>query len=270
MAGLYATLLAILVGFLKKSNWLNPQKCFSVCKKSSYGISEIAIIAAWAGILIGALGATGLSLQFSSMIVALSRGYLSVCLFLTMLGALFLGMGMPTTVVYIILAVLVAPALTTMGVAPLAAHMFVFFFGTMSMVTPPVAFAAYAASGIAGSDFTRTGWKAFKMVLPSFMVAYVFIYDNSLLFKGEYYLIAYRFFMTLVGVVGIAMAIEGWFVQRMKLYERLSCSIGGILLILPGILFDIAGALCIGLVVFSHIVRSHKRVSIARKIRGGL
>lgn len=255
IAAFYAILLSLLISFFKKGTRLNRQKIFGICKTSTYNIADISVIASWAGILIGSFGSTGLSLKFSSMIVALSGGYLIVCLLLTMVAAIFLGMGMPTTVVYIILAVLVAPALTTMGVIPLAAHMFVFFFGIMSMVTPPVAFAAYAASGIAGSDFSKTGWTGFKLVIPSFIIAYVFIYDNSLLFKGSYLAIAWRFLVSAIGVAGMTASIQGWLFKKANYFERILCFFGGILLILPGFITDLSGLVILGLAVFLQVLR---------------
>lgn len=255
IAAFYAILLSLLISFFKKTTRLNFKKVFGICKTSTYNIAEISVVASWAGILIGTLGSTGLSLKFSSMIVALSGGYLIVCLLLTMVAAIFFGMGMPTTAVYIILAVLVAPALTTMGVIPLAAHMFVFFFGIMSMVTPPVAFAAYAASGIAGSDFTKTGWTAFKLVIPSFIIAYVFIYDNSLLFMGSYSSIAWRFFVSAMGVAGMTASIQGWIFKKTNIFERILCFVGGVLLIIPGLVTDLLGLAILGFAVFMQGLR---------------
>lgn len=253
LSAFYATLTALLISFIKKKTWLNCKKIYVICKNSTYSIVDISVACACVGIVIGGLGTTGLSLKFSSVIVDLSGGYLTICLLLAMVAAIFLGMGLPTTAVYIILAVLVAPALSTMGVLPLAAHMFVFFFGIMSMVTPPVAFAAYAASAIAGSEFTKTGWTAFKLVLPSFIIAYVFIYDNSLLFMGSYSSIAWRFFVSAVGVTGMTASIQGWLFKKTNIFERILCLLGGLLLILPGLLTDILGFVSLGLAVLLQI-----------------
>ncbi|OGP62368.1 MAG: hypothetical protein A2170_16095 [Deltaproteobacteria bacterium RBG_13_53_10] len=258
LAAFYATLTALLISFCKRKTWLTGGRAFTICNRSTYNIVDISIASACAGIIIGSLGSTGLSLKFSGMIVELSGGYLIVCLLLTMVSAIFLGMGLPTTIVYIILAVLVAPALSTMGVLPLAAHMFVFFFGIMSMVTPPVAFAAYAASAIAGSNFTDTGWNAFKLVLPSFIIAYVFVYNNSLLFVGSYLSIGWRFLVSVLGVVGMVAAIQGWLLIKTNILERPLFLIGGLLLILPGFATDLAGFGCLGLAIVLQAVRKER------------
>ncbi|MFH1122411.1 MAG: TRAP transporter fused permease subunit [Pseudomonadota bacterium] len=258
LAAFYATLTALLISFCRRKTWLTPGRVFTICNRSTYNIVDISIASACAGIIIGSLGSTGLSLKFSGMIVELSGGYLIVCLLLTMVSAIFLGMGLPTTIVYIILAVLVAPALSTMGVLPLAAHMFVFFFGIMSMVTPPVAFAAYAASAIAGSNFTDTGWNAFKLVLPSFIIAYVFVYNNSLLFVGSYLSIGWRFLVSVLGVVGMVAAIQGWLLIKTNILERLLFLIGGLLLILPGFATDLAGFGCLGLAIVLQAIRKER------------
>ena len=201
----------------------------------------ISVGCACAGIIIAALQSTGLGLKFSSLIVSAGGGSLIICLFLTMVAAIIFGMGLPSTITYILLAVLAAPALVDMGTLPLAAHLFVFFFGMMSMVTPPVAFACYAACALADSNFTKTAIEAFKLVFPSFIIAYVFIYNNSLLLEGNYLSEVCTFLVSSVGVVGMAAAIQGWFLKKSNIFETVLFFAGGLLLIIPGLIFDLIG-----------------------------
>jgi len=245
-AAFYAVLTAICISFFKRETWLNPKKAYVVCQKSSNNMIVISVGCACAGIIIGVVQSTGLGLKFSSMIVSAGGGSLIICLFLTMLAAIIFGMGLPSTITYILLAVLAAPALVDMGTLPLAAHLYVFFFGMMSMVTPPVAFACYAACALADSDFSKTAIEAFKLVFPSFIIAYVFIYNNSLLLEGNYLFAAWTFLLSSAGVIGVAAAIQGWFLQKNNLWETLLFFVGGLFLIIPGLLFDLIGFSFIG------------------------
>jgi len=237
----YAILTAVAISFFKRKTLLDHKKLFEICQKASNNIIDISVACACAGIVIATLESTGLGLKFSGLILDLSGSSLILCLFLTMIAAIIFGVGLPTTITYIILAVLIAPALLDMGALPLAAHLFVFFFGMMCMVTPPVAFACYVGSAIAGSNFSRTGLAAFKLVFPSFIIAYAFIYDDSLLFQGSYFSIAWSFLVAAIGVLGMSSAIQGWFLTKTGIVDRAAFFCGGVLLIFKGTITDLLG-----------------------------
>ena len=148
-------------------------------EEGAIGAVEVAAACAAAGIIIGSITMTGLGIKFSSMIVDASLGKLYLALPFTMIACLFLGMGVPTTAQYVIISALVAPALVQMGVLPMAAHLFILYFGTRADITPPVALAAYAAAGIARSDPWKTGVAAFQLGIAGFIVPFMFVYGPS-------------------------------------------------------------------------------------------
>jgi len=165
-----------------------------------------------------------------------------------MVAVIILGMGMPTSAAYLMAAILMAPALINLGVAPLAAHMFIFYFAVISMITPPVALAAYAAASISGSDLWETGVVAFKIAIPGFLIPYVFVYHNGLLLKGPLVEILWVFITTSIGIIGLAAAIVGYYAKRTTVMERICLIIGALLLIVPEKITDFIGlATLIGL-----------------------
>jgi len=215
------------------------------------------------GIVIGVTTLTGFGLKLSSFIVDLSHGYLIVCLALTMLTALLLGMGVSTTICYIFLATMVAPALEQMGVIPISAHLFIFYFGMMSMVTPPVALTAYAAAGIAGSDPMRAGVSAWKLSLAGFIVPYVFVYGPSLNFQGSTSGILLSGATGIISVICLAAAIIGFFLRPLHFMERIILMASAVVLMVSGLVTDIVGLCLLGVVLVSQILK--RRVGTSGK-----
>ena len=146
----------------------------------------IAVACAAAGIIAGTLGITGLGSKISGLIVSASGGYIFVALILTMLTAIILGMGLPTTAAYLVLATVVAPALAKMGLPLLTAHLFVFFYGCVSTITPPVALASYVAAGIAKADINKVGWTAFAYGITCYILPFMFVFGPGLMLTGPY------------------------------------------------------------------------------------
>jgi TRAP-type uncharacterized transport system fused permease subunit len=175
------------------------------------------------------------------MLIELSGGNLLALLSLTMIASLILGMGLPTVACYIILAVLVAPALVKMGVAPMAAHLFIFYFGMLSNITPPVALAAYAAAGIAETDPFRTGYAATRLGLAGFILPFMFVYGPAMLMIGSLWEVVLAFISGIVGVCALAAGIQGYFWGRTNLLQRGALLVAAPLLIKPGLLTDIMG-----------------------------
>lgn len=235
LAGLVGIVLSIIIGFLKKEDRLRPMDILDALDKGARSALTVAAATACAGIVIGMVNLTGLGLAFSSMVLRLAGGRLLIALLLTMLASLILGMGLTTTACYVLLAVLAAPALIKMGVPPLAAHMFVFFFGTMSFITPPVALGAYAAASIAESNPFKTGWAAFRLGIAAFIIPYAVAYSPELLLVGNFSRILFAVVTAVLGIFALADAVIGWNKRTLGMVERVFMFAGGCLLIFPQI-----------------------------------
>ena len=193
----------------------------------------VAIPSAVAGIMVGVIVYSGLGLKFTGFLVELSRGNLLLALFFVMIACIILGMGMPTSAAYLIGAILMAPALVKMGLSVIAAHMFVFYFAVISMITPPVALATYAAAAIAKVDIWKTGFVGLRLALAGFLVPYAFVYNNGLLATGPLLDIIWVTVTVSIGVILLAAAIIGYFVIVPTKVERLLLFAASFLLIHP-------------------------------------
>ncbi|MGD9821534.1 MAG: TRAP transporter permease [Aminobacteriaceae bacterium] len=240
-AAVYSLLATVLVGFFKKRmGWRDILGAF----ESGARVSLVVIAStACAGIIVAVMNLTGLGMKFSSLVLAAGGNSLLLVLIMIMLASLLLGMGLPTTPAYLILAVLGAPTLVKLGVEPLAAHLFVFYFGCMSMITPPVGLAVYAASCIAEADFWKTSKHALLLALPAFLVPYMFVFHPSLVGLGDMVSVLSAAASGLLGAVILGAGLSGWYFRKVSLPERGVLCAAGILLILPGWLSNAAGIL---------------------------
>jgi TRAP transporter 4TM/12TM fusion protein len=205
------------------------------------GAVEVAAACAAAGIIIGSITMTGLGIKFSSLVADASMGHLFLALPFTMIACLFLGMGVPTTAQYVIISSLVAPALVQMGVDAIAAHLFILYFGTRADITPPVALAAYAGAGIAGSDPWKTGLSAFQLGIAGFIIPFMFIYAKELLFIGAIGRILWALVTAVLGVTCLAAAVQRCLLVKAKWIEVIVLYAVAFLLIKPGLMTDIIG-----------------------------
>ena len=194
---------------------------------------DLLIITAAAGFIIGVLNISGLSFALTLLLVQIGSGHLWLLLILAALVSIILGMGMPTVGVYVLLAALVAPALVKVGLSPMASHMFVLYFGMMSMITPPVALAAYAAASLANTDPMRTGWVAVRFGWIAFVIPFLFIRAPSLLLEGSLTSIVIALVSSLIGVWLICAAFEGYGLRALSAPIRIGFGIAGILLFIP-------------------------------------
>ncbi|GAA4714253.1 TRAP transporter permease [Brevibacillus fulvus] len=249
-SGLGATVAAIICGFLNSKNRLTLRKLFAAIREAGEGVVMLSIASAGAGIVIGSLTITGLGNRFSSVLVDLSGDSLLMLLLLSMIGSLIMGMGMSTTVVYILLASLVAPALIDMGITPIAAHLFILYFGTISMLTPPVAMASYAAAAISGDSPEKTGWTGFKIAIPSYILPFAFVYNQALLMEGSAFSIASSAILALVGVVLFSAAMIGWLTFRLSMLDRMYLILCAGLLLTGQLIPAAASILLLGLGYF--------------------
>lgn len=227
-------------------NCFSLKKLFESLEAGGKGTITVGAACGVAGIISGTITMTGLANEIINAIVAVAGERLFIALFLTMLCCIILGMGVPTTATYCIMAATCAPILTRMGVPILAAHFFVFYFGIVADITPPVALAAYAGSAIAKSNPMRTAVNATKMAIAAFLIPYVFCFDPGMLFIDTNVLNVIILFSTsLVGIVGIASALEGYFFMNMGVFDRGLFIAGGLLMIYPGTVTDTLGLLLI-------------------------
>jgi TRAP transporter 4TM/12TM fusion protein len=257
-AGLYAIFLVVIVATLKATTRLNIYKIRQILEGGAKGAIETAVACGAAGVIIGIISLTGIGLKFSSLIISLAGGSLLLALIFTMISSIILGMGLPTVAAYIVQVALTVPALIELGVMPIAAHMFIFYFAIISAITPPVALAAFAGAGIAGSDPMRTGLIALRLGIGAFIVPYMFVYGPSLLMQGTVVEILLSSVTAVIGIYGIAAGAEGWLKHEMLWWERVLITAFSLALVAPGIWSDLIGIFGIILVIFLHILRTKK------------
>ena len=254
-AAIIATLLCIVVSMFDKEHRLTPSKFLSALETGAKNTLSIAVACGIAGIIAGVVTMTGLGQVFITAIVGVSHGHLMIALFLTMLCCIILGMGVPTTATYIIMATTCAPILTTgMGLNSLCASMFVFYFGIVADITPPVALAAYAGSAIAKSNPMRTAFNATKLAIAAFLIPYIFCLNPQMLLIDTtipgFVMIAITSF---IGMFAVAAAIEGYLFGPMNPVFRIIIAAAGLALMYPGTVTDIigiGGVLAIGAIEF--------------------
>ena len=248
-AAALAILVAIGVSLFNKGNRITPKKIFEALAAGGQGMITVAAACGIAGIVAGTITMTGLANMIINGIVALAGNTVIIALFLTMICCIVLGMGVPTTANYCIMAATCAPILVRMGVPQIAAHFFVFYFGIVADLTPPVALAAYAGAAIAQANPMKTAITATKLAIGAFIVPYVFALNPAMLFLDttavEVVLICIT---SLIGIFGVSAALEGYFLTSMPWYQRLLTAVGGLLLIYPGLATDTVGLVLVAVV----------------------
>ena len=241
-AALVAIFLSILCAMLRKSTRMKPIEIVYGLERGAKGVLGVLVACASAGIIIGVVTKTGVGLRLASGLIDLAGGMLLPAMFFTMITAIVLGMGVPTTANYVITSTIAAPALEQMGVPVLAAHMFVFYFGIIADVTPPVALAAYAGAGISGGNALKTGVHASKLAIAAFIIPYVFVLSPVLLMVDATPLALVSVTLTaLLGMIAISSALCGFLADHCRPYERLLLIIAGLLMIKPGGITDLVG-----------------------------
>lgn len=241
-SALYAIITAFILSFVTKHNKLTPKRLMRTLQAGGLSMLEVAAACACAGLILGVLTLSGLALQLSAVLIELSGGNIMVLLLLTAIVSLILGMGLPTSAVYIILAALVAPALTQLGIPLLAAHLFVFYFGVLANVTPPVALAAYAGAAIAKANPTLSGIFAFRLTLSGFIIPFIWAYDPDLIFTGDVVNTGIAIFWAIAMILALSIVLTGYFFGvRAKRYQRILLLISALLLIEPGTITNAVG-----------------------------
>ncbi|CEP66491.1 TRAP C4-dicarboxylate transport system permease DctM subunit [Moorella glycerini] len=245
----WGTVTLLILCFLRKDTHASLYKIIGALEVTARTAVTIAIPCAIAGIIVGVITTSGLGLRFSSLVAQLSQGNLLIALFLTMVMAIILGMGMPTSAAYIMAAVLLAPAIEKLGVAPIVTHFFIFYFANLSMITPPVALASYAAAGLANLDLWEVGLEAFKLSFVIFLLPFAFVFNPGLLGIGNLPEILWVTFTTLVGTWSMSMAVIGYSSTPLNKWQRLLLICAAMLLIVPEVMTDI-----VGLVIFVAVI----------------
>ncbi len=229
-AAFWSIISTIVVGLIKNRENMKPKHILEALIGAAKGIAPIASACILAGVVMGVINLTGLGLKISSLIETLANGNLFLGLILAMVTSLILGMGLPTSAAYMVLAILVGPALVDMGASTLAAHLFLLYFGALSTITPPVALSTFAAAGIAEADTWKTGIEAVKLAFTGFVIPFVFVYSNELLFIGGAGSIIWAFVTAAVGCIFVSFGLTGWARVNMSLPFRIIVAVGGIMM----------------------------------------
>ncbi len=246
------------LSFINKGTRMSPVDVLAALESGSRATMPVTIACACAGLIIGSVFVSGLGLKFTQSVIDLSGGNLLVLLALTGISAIILGMGITTTAVYITVAALIVPALVKIGVEPIAAHMFAFYFGVVSTITPPVALASFAGAAIAKTPPMATAIESTRVGIAKYLVPLVFVYNPSLLFVGPVWMTAVSGLTVLAGLWVLSMAVEGWYKGPLTGLNRLVVLIAAALILLPptnevfgiaGYLWEIAGAVIALLIV---------------------
>ncbi|MBQ3862683.1 MAG: TRAP transporter permease, partial [Schwartzia sp.] len=251
-AALFAIVLSIAASSLRASTRMKPMEVVKGLENGARNILGVLVACASAGIIIGVVTKTGVGLKLASALLELSGGMLLPTMFFTMITALLLGMGVPTTANYVITSTIAAPALVQMGIPVLAAHMFVFYFGIIADVTPPVALAAYAGSAISGGNPLMTGVNASKLAIAAFIIPYVFVLNPVVLMVDATPLALVQTLVTaVIGMIAVSSSLIGFLANDMRMVERLILFAAGIMMIIPGGVTDAAGlAILVACIVF--------------------
>jgi len=255
-AAYYGILSTLAVSFLSRETRMTIPKFIEALDSGARGALGVACACATVGIIVGTATLTGLGLRIASAIITLSGGVLIFSLLLTMVACILLGAGLPTTANFIVTSTMAAPALLQLGVAPMAAYMFVLYFGIAADLSPPVALAAYAGAGIAGSDPMKTGGTAIKLALAGFLVPYIYVFNPMLVlvgFKAIPFTVSIG--TALLGVFLLGMGSIGFYKTKMPLWVRAVALAGALNLLVPGLRSDLIG---ISVLAFVHFIQAKK------------
>lgn len=256
-SGTVAILASLVVSWIHPSTRMGLKKIGQALEIGMKNTIGLLAVCATAGIIVGVIALTGIGLRFSSMLLGIAGNSMFLALLFAMLISIVLGMGMPTTAAYAVAAAVIAPGLIQIGIEPLFAHMFVFYYAVMSAITPPVALAAYAAAGVAGVDPFKTGFTAFKLGIAAFIVPFMFMYSHELLMVGSAGKIAIALITAIIGVYLLSAAVQGWFAGRIaNIVARLLLIFAAFCLINSDLLWDaVAIAVVAGVVVMQKVLK---------------
>lgn len=232
-AGLLAALSGLIVGLFTPGVKMGPRQVWTILLTTGRSLLEIAAITGLAGVVIGVLQLSGLGFTLTFTLLNLGQSSAVLLLVLTAIVSIVLGMGMPTTAVYVLLAVLVAPGLAKLGIMPIAAHLFIFYFGMLSMITPPVCIASYAAATIGKTDPIRTGWEAMRLCSIAYVVPFLFVFSPSLLLYGHWYIVTLSVATAVIGSILLGVGMVGYLFCRIGVSKRALFISAAVALLIP-------------------------------------
>jgi TRAP transporter 4TM/12TM fusion protein len=263
-AALYGILTTIVVGAFRKETRMSIPDIFRALENGARGALAVAAATASAGMIVGVVTLTGVGLKFANGLLEFSGGIVLLTLFLTMISSILLGMGTPTTANYIITSTIAAPAIIALGKPVLAAHMFTFYFGIVADITPPVALAAFAASGIAGGRAMRTGVLSTKLAIAAFIIPYIFVMSPELLLIDTNVAeVIWVVTTAIIGMLGISAGLIGFWLRGMPWWERLWVISAGLALIVPGIVTDTFGLGSLAFIFVWQVLQTRRKKTAA-------
>jgi TRAP transporter 4TM/12TM fusion protein len=264
----FFTIVAVIIlSMLRKQTRITPKKFLKALISGAIGGMEVGVVCGCAGIIVSVILRSGLGMRLTGLLIDVSGGILIVLMILTMLTSFILGMGLPTSACYIIVAILIAPAMVKMGVEPMAAHLFAFYYGCLCNITPPVALASYAGASLAGASPMETGWKAVRFGLCGFIVPYMFVFGPPLILIGTVPEIILAVTTACLGTYLLAVSLMGFQFTNVSLLFRLLYSVCALLMIKPGLTTDgigFTGGLVLSLVNYT-ISKRERTISAAAK-----
>lgn len=241
-ASYYGIISILIVSWIKKNTRINLKKVFASLHGGGRKVVGIAVVCACAGIILGVMNMTGLGIKLTELIMTVSGGSLLYALLLAMVASLILGMELPTAVAYLMAAAVAGPALVQLGLKPLVAHLFIFYFSILGTITPPVCLSVYVASGIAHADWLKTAGWAIRLGLPAFIIPYIFVYNPALLLMGKPLFLIQAVVTAILGMYFLAGAVVGFHLRRINTIERLLLIASALALLVPEVKTDIIGA----------------------------
>jgi TRAP-type uncharacterized transport system fused permease subunit len=269
-AGMLAVGITLLVGSLQQSTRPTWSKLVAMLESTGRTMLELVAIVTLAGIVIGTLQLSGFTSKLPIVLISMAGGSTFMLLVLTAVVSILLGMSLPTTVVYVTLAVLVGPALAQLGIVPLAAHLFLFYFGMLSLITPPDCLATYAAAAIAKADFWKTGWTGMRLGIVAYIVPFIFVYHPALILEGSVLEIVTTLLTASVGVALLGIGCAGYLFRSLSWARRAWAILAATLLILPPqalvpvLVLDVAGiGLGLAFVAFERAAAAVPAVAVA-------
>ncbi len=263
MAAVVSTFLVVILTIIHLRGFISKRNVMMIFTKALSSSLTVTSAVAAAGIVVGCVELSGVAFQLTTILVEWGKGHIGPILFITMTISLILGMGLPTSAVYILVATIVAPILIKIGVPAISAHMFVFYYGIIAVITPPVSVAAFAAAGIAESDPIKTGFEAFRIGFASYLVPFFFVLNPVLLAQGDPVHVVISFVTASMGIFALGAATEGWLITKMPMWMRVVLFANAILLIDPRLLTDAVGVGIMVLAVWLQKYKGKQRTQVA-------
>lgn len=240
-SAIYCTIFSIIIAAISPETRMGPRKLLQTLMDGVRQAANIAIPTAACGIMIGIVVNSGVAVKIAKLIGTSGEGSLFIALLIAALGCLLLGMALPTVAAYLIAVTLFASAIQGLGISALVTNMFIFYFGVVAQITPPVCLASFTAAGIAGASAWKTGWKAFSFAITAFIVPFAFVYRPAILLEGTMVEIIIAYCIVVAATYLLACGITGYLFRPLKMWERIACYVVAFIFILPSSMSDIIG-----------------------------